>query len=150
MAGAAARVRRRASRHSGVEAGRERLGPPACAACRVRCEQRVAKGCRAPQPQHHEITPRRPYLMEAHSPTLEGALARTESDIEAALKATAAVMSQLKRAKKAAAQGVLRDLERNLEAADQLAGALRDSVRAARGGWAFDDRGYLGSGAFAK
>jgi len=87
--------------------------------------------------------------MEDQNPTLEGALARTEGDIEAALKAATAVMSQLKRAKKAAALGVLRDLERNLEAAEQMAGALRDSVRTARGGWTFDDRAYLGSGAFA-
>lgn len=88
--------------------------------------------------------------MEALNATLESALSRTESDIEAALKAATAVTSQLKRAKKASALGMLRDLERSLDAADQLAGALRDSVRAARGGWAFDDRAYLASGAFAK
>ena len=37
----------------------------------------------------------------------------------------------------------------HLEAAEQLAGAFRDSVRAARAGWSFDDRDYLESGAFA-
>ena len=82
--------------------------------------------------------------MEARQTTLEGALIRTESDIEAALKAATAVVSQLKRAKKAAAVGVLRDLERSLDSAEQLAGALRDSVRGARAGWTFDDRAYLG------
>ena len=87
--------------------------------------------------------------MDAENATLESALSRTESDIDAALKAATAVMSQLKRAKKAATFGLLRDIARDLEAADQLAGALRDSVRAARGGWTFDDRAYLGSGAFA-
>lgn len=88
--------------------------------------------------------------MEAERTSLEEALARTESDIDAALKAGTAAASQLKRAKKAAASGVLRDLERSLESAEQLAGALRDSVRAARAGWSFDDRRYLESGAFTQ
>jgi len=88
--------------------------------------------------------------MEIQRTTLEDALARTESDVDAALKAAAATASQLKRARKAAASGVLRDLERSLEAAEQLAGALRDSVRAARAGWSFDDRDYLESGAFVQ
>ncbi len=88
--------------------------------------------------------------MEAERTSLEEALGRTESDIEAALKASAAAASQLKRAKKAAASGVLRDLERSLDSAEQLAGAFRDSVRAARAGWSFDDHEYLESGAFTQ
>lgn len=88
--------------------------------------------------------------MESQRTSLEDALARTESDVDAALKAAVATASQLKRAKKAAAAGVLRDLERTLDAAEQLAGALRDSVRAARAGWSFDDRDYLESGAFVQ
>jgi len=81
--------------------------------------------------------------------TLEGALERTERDVDAALKAAAATTTQLKRARKAAASGVLRELERSLETTEQLAGALRDSVRTARSGWAFDDRAYLESGAYS-
>lgn len=88
--------------------------------------------------------------MEADGTSLEHALERTESDIDAALKASAAATSQLKRAKKAAALGVLRDLERTLDSAEQLTGAFRDSVRAARAGWNFDDRRYLESGAFTQ
>jgi len=87
--------------------------------------------------------------MDAQDATLEGALARTEDDIDAALKTAADMTSKLKQAKKAAAFGVLRDLEKHLEISEQLAGALRDKVRNTRGGWAFDDRAYLGSGAFA-
>lgn len=88
--------------------------------------------------------------MEAERTSLEDALARTESDIDGALKAAVAAAAQLKRAKKAAVSGVLRDLERSLESAEQLAGALRDSVRAVRAGWSFDDRQYLESGAFTQ
>lgn len=88
--------------------------------------------------------------MEVQRTSLENALVRTENDVDAALKAAAAAASQLKRAKKAAAAGVLRDLERSLDAAEQLAGAFRDSVRTARAGWSFDDHEYLDSGAFAQ
>lgn len=88
--------------------------------------------------------------MEAHRPNLEEALARSQADAEAALRAAAAVASQLKRAKKAAVTGALRDLERSFESAEQLAGALRDAVRSARAGWQFDDRDHLASGAFAQ
>jgi hypothetical protein len=79
---------------------------------------------------------------------LEDALAQTESDADGALKSAAALTSQLKRAKKAAALGSLRDLERALESAEELAGAVRDSVLGARGGWRFDEREYLSSGEF--
>lgn len=89
-------------------------------------------------------------MMEAHRLNLEDALARSEADADAALKAAAAVVSQLKRAKKAAVTGALRDLERSLESAEQLAGALRDAVRSARTGWQFNDREHLESGAFAQ
>ena len=88
--------------------------------------------------------------MEMQRTSLEDALARTESDVDAALKAAAATASKLKRAKKAAASGAMRDLPRSLEAAEQLAGAVRDSVRAARAGWSFDDREYLESGGFVQ
>lgn len=88
--------------------------------------------------------------MEAHRLNLEDALARSEADADAALKAAAAVVSQLKRAKKAAVTGALRDLERSFESAEQLAGALRDAVRSAQTGWQFDDREHLESGAFAR
>src|SRR5205085_10316916 len=81
---------------------------------------------------------------------LEGALARTEADADAAVKVATALMSQLKRAKKAAHLGSLRELERALESAENLAGALRDSVRGARSGWQFDDRDYLESVAFTQ
>ena len=88
--------------------------------------------------------------MDQPGVTLEGALSRTEGDIDAALKAAAATVAQLKRAKKAATVGGLRDLERALEGAEQLSSALRDSVRAARAAWSFDDKAYLESGGFVR
>lgn len=88
--------------------------------------------------------------MDDRPTTLEDALARSEHDIEAATKAAAATVSQLRAARKAAASGSLRDLEKRLASAEQLAGALRESVRAARADWSFDDREYLATGGFAR
>ena len=72
--------------------------------------------------------------MEHPTAKLEDALARTEADTEAALKISSALTSQLKRAKKAAALGSLRDLERALAAADELAGARVPQLLGS-GGW---------------
>ncbi|MEO9175729.1 MAG: hypothetical protein ABI317_09485 [Gaiellales bacterium] len=88
--------------------------------------------------------------MEDRTETLERALSRSEGDIDAATKAATATTAQLKAAKKAAAAGSLRDLERSLASAEQLVGALRESVQAARAGWSFDDRAYLESGDFTR
>ena len=59
---------------------------------------------------------------------LEAALAATEERVDAALKATAAVTRELKKAKTGAERGQLRDLRRALIAATTLAG---DAARAA-------------------
>lgn len=80
--------------------------------------------------------------------SLEAALARTERDVDSALKAAQALLGQLKRVKKAAHTGSTRDLETALEQAVQLAGATRDSAAAAKSGWRFDTRDYLESGSF--
>lgn len=89
--------------------------------------------------------------MENSTGNLEGALARTEADTDAALKSATALASQLKRAKKAASVGSLLDLERALEGVDELAGTVRDSVRTVRAGWrCFDARTYLESGEFTR
>jgi hypothetical protein len=82
--------------------------------------------------------------------TLEVALARTESDADAAIKTARSVVSQLAKAKKAASVGALRELERGLDAAQELAGALRESIRSTRVGWCFDERPYLESGEYAR
>jgi hypothetical protein len=82
-------------------------------------------------------------------PRLETALARTESDAEGASRAASALAREIKRARTAAAQGAIRDLQKALLSAEQLGEALRDSVQTLRAGWDFDERGYLESGAYA-
>jgi hypothetical protein len=79
---------------------------------------------------------------------MEAALARTESDAEAASRAAAAVAREIKRARTAASHGSIRDLQKALLAADQLGEALRDALRGLRAGWSFDERAYLESGAY--
>ena len=59
---------------------------------------------------------------------LEAALAATEERVDAALKATAAVTRELKKAKTGAERGQLRDLRRALSTAAVLA---EDAARAA-------------------
>jgi hypothetical protein len=81
---------------------------------------------------------------------LEEALARTESDVDSALKAAQALVAQLKRVQKAALTGSTRDLEKALEHALELAGATRDSVAGAKSGWRFETRNYLESGTFTE
>ncbi|MBA4159413.1 MAG: hypothetical protein H0X65_18355 [Gemmatimonadetes bacterium] len=79
---------------------------------------------------------------------IEDALAATEADAEAAGRAAATVVREIKRARTAAAQGSIRDLQKALLAADQLAKALREAVRTLRAGWDFDERAHLESGAY--
>jgi hypothetical protein len=91
---------------------------------------------------------RRPPLSASDDDRIETALARTESDAEAASRAAAAVAREVKRARTAAAQGSVRDLQKALLSADQLAEALREAVRRLRSGWSFDERAHLESGAY--
>lgn len=60
-----------------------------------------------------------PSTSQSATGSLEGALSRTEADADSALRAHAALQGELKKAKKAAAQGSIRDLEKSLAAADQ-------------------------------
>lgn len=79
---------------------------------------------------------------------LEEALTQTEADTETAIKAALDLSTQLKRAKKAVSVGAVRDLEKTLEQAEQLAADVRDAVSAARIGWSFDTHAYLESSRF--
>jgi hypothetical protein len=88
-------------------------------------------------------------LSDPNHDRIEAALARTESDADAAGRAATAVAREIKRARTAAAHGSIRDLQKALFAADQLAEALRESVRTLRSGWSFDERAHLESGAYA-
>jgi hypothetical protein len=80
--------------------------------------------------------------------SLEEALARTESDAEASLKAVSTVTSALKRLRAAARAGDLREIRRWLDSSGQAVAALDQQVANTVEGWDFDEEGYLSSGAY--
>jgi hypothetical protein len=82
--------------------------------------------------------------------SFESALAGTEEQAGATLRAAAAVTRELRKAKAAAAGGQTRELRRALEAAQGLAAQLADATGALRSGFDFDESGYLASGSYAK
>lgn len=81
---------------------------------------------------------------------LEAALAATQRDAEAVLKASAALSRELKKARSSAVTGQVRDLRKALEAAVTLSAELAEATRQARSGFAVDEVDYLSSGAYAK
>ncbi len=81
---------------------------------------------------------------------LEQALAGTEADVEATLKAAAAVTTTLKKARAAARVGNLRDLRQTLASAEQNLAHLRQQLANARDGWEFDEDAYFGNGDFPR
>lgn len=81
---------------------------------------------------------------------LEAALAATEERVDAALKATAAMTRELKKAKTGAQRGQLRDLRKALSAAAGLAGEAGRSATDAEQSFDFDEQGHLESGAYAQ
>ena len=80
--------------------------------------------------------------------SLEHALARTEADAEATLKAATTVVSSIKKFRDAAKKGNLRDLSKTMDAAEQAIAALRQQFSNAQAGWDFDEETYLSGGAF--
>jgi hypothetical protein len=82
--------------------------------------------------------------------SFESALAATEEQAGATLRAAAAVTRELRKAKVAAAGGQTRELRRALDAAQGLAAHLTDTVGALRSGFDFDESEYLSSGSYAK
>ncbi len=81
---------------------------------------------------------------------LEGALARTESELDATLRALAALGRELKRGRHAAATGHVRDLRRALQAAATQADELAEQVRSAEASYDVDESELMSSGAYAK
>jgi len=81
---------------------------------------------------------------------LEAALASTEEQVDAALKANAAVTRELKKARTGAERGQLRDLRRALSAATTLAADAARAAEDAGTSFAFDEQEYLESGSYAK
>ena len=90
-------------------------------------------------------------MIEADSSlSLEKALAKTQSDADAALKAAAAVSTAVKRLRAAAQVGNLREMRPSITSAEQAIAALRQQFANTKDGWDFDEDTYFGNGAFAR
>lgn len=79
---------------------------------------------------------------------LEAALQATEERVDAALRASAAVTRELKKAKAGAGRGQLRELRRALSNAASLAAEQARIATDAEASFTFDDRAYLESGGY--
>ncbi len=89
-------------------------------------------------------------MVDAAGGRLEAALAATEEQVDAALKATAALTRELKKAKTGAARGQLRDLRHALSRAAVLAGDAAGAAETSAESFDLDDQDYLASGSYAK
>jgi len=80
--------------------------------------------------------------------SLEKALAKTETDIDATLKAANSVVSSLKKFRGVIKTGSLRELRKTVESAEQAIAALKQQFVNTRDGWNFDTESYVASKAF--
>ncbi len=80
--------------------------------------------------------------------SLESALAKTETDADAAFKAATAVVSSLKKFRTAAQSGTLRELRKTIDTAEQAITALRQQFTNAKEDWVIDETSYLSSNSF--
>lgn len=84
------------------------------------------------------------------SQRLETALARSEADADAALKAAATLTKALKRFRNVVHEGNLRDISGALAGVEQALSTVQQRVEAAQRGWDFDEADYFGSGAYTR
>lgn len=91
-----------------------------------------------------------PVTQDDGSASLEQALARTEADAEAALKAAAAVSTALKKLRAAARDGNLRELRPAIAAAGQAITEVKQQFANTDEGWDFEEDAYLASPAFPR
>ena len=90
-------------------------------------------------------------MIEAGSSlSLEKALAKTQSDADAVIKAAAAVSTAVKRLRAAAQVGNLREMGPTIVTADQSIAALRQQFANAKDGWDFDEEAYFANGEFVR
>jgi hypothetical protein len=80
--------------------------------------------------------------------SLEQALAKTETEAEAACKAATAALRSLKKFRAAAQTGNLRDLQKTVEVAGLAIAELGQQFAQVTAGWNFDEETYLSNGAF--
>lgn len=79
---------------------------------------------------------------------LERALAKTEADATATVKAAEAMMGCLRRFRACAKAGNLRELRSSIEAAERAMVGLRQQFVNAKEGWNFDDEAYFAEGLY--
>jgi hypothetical protein len=80
--------------------------------------------------------------------SLEKALAKTETDADAAFKTATATVICLKKFCAAAKVGNIRELRKTIESAEQAITALSQELIRAKEGWTFDEETYLSGKAF--
>ncbi len=81
---------------------------------------------------------------------LEPALQRTESDIDASLRAAGSATRSLRRLRAVVRDGNLRELKAALSAARETADALQQQVATTAQHWDFDETGYFADGAYTR
>lgn len=79
---------------------------------------------------------------------LEKALAKTQTDVDATLKAANSVVSSLKKFRGVIKTGSLRELSKTIESAEQAIAALKQQFSNTKDGWNFDTENYIASKAF--
>lgn len=82
--------------------------------------------------------------------TLEQALATTEVDAAATLRAAGALMGPLKRFRNAVQVGDLQELRSSMEDAETAMANLRRKMSETKEGWTFNAQSYLSSGSYTK
>ncbi len=83
-------------------------------------------------------------------PGLEKALAKTEDDAGASLKAAQGVLGALRKIRNAARVGSLKELRSAIDAADKAEALLRQVMANGKAGWDFNEEAYLSDGSFVK
>ncbi|MBS3937128.1 MAG: hypothetical protein KGZ50_00965 [Peptococcaceae bacterium] len=78
----------------------------------------------------------------------ENALAKTENDVDATVKAATSVLISLKKIHGAVKTGSLRELKKTIESTEQAIAALKEQFANTKEGWDFDSESYIASKAF--
>jgi hypothetical protein len=87
-------------------------------------------------------------MAETRADSLEDALRQAEADADAAIKAASNVVNTLKRYRKAAQQGQIRELRTATEGAKRTLQTLDQEVANLAESWEFDEESYLQSGEY--
>ncbi|OGW54575.1 MAG: hypothetical protein A2Y81_11820 [Nitrospirae bacterium RBG_13_43_8] len=87
-------------------------------------------------------------MENVYTNSLEKALAKTEADVDATLRAAGAVVRSLKKFRVATQTGNLRELSKTIESAEQAIAALRQQFTNTKEVWNFDSENYIASRAF--